>query len=96
MRKPLRKHIGRFDSNSRERGANLRKLGSSIRPLVFGQIYFGRLTKSTLSSFFEDLFSLPQPADDEFVDSLPVVQLSEDVSLLSNFVSLLYRPQRPA
>jgi hypothetical protein len=50
---------------------------------------------ATLSPFFEDLLSLPQPTDDELVDGLPVVQLSEDASLLSNLVSLLYRPQRP-
>ena len=49
---------------------------------------------ATLSPFFEDLLSLPQPADDELVNSLPVVQLSEDAGLLSNFVSLLYCPQR--
>ena len=50
---------------------------------------------ATLSPFFEDLLSLPQPADDELVDGLPVVQLSEDASLLSNLVSLIYRPQHP-
>ncbi|KAN0137923.1 hypothetical protein V8E53_004407 [Lactarius tabidus] len=32
---------------------------------------------------------------DKLVDSLPVVQLSEDASLLSNLISLLYRPQHP-
>jgi hypothetical protein len=50
---------------------------------------------ATLSPFFEDLLSLPQPPDDELVDGIPVVQLSEDAGLLSNLVSLLYRPQRP-
>ena len=50
---------------------------------------------ATLSPFFEDLLSLPQPADNELVDGLPVVQLSEDAGLLRNLVSLIYRPQRP-
>jgi hypothetical protein len=34
--------------------------------------------------------ALPQPVDDELVDGPHVVQLSEDASLLSNLVSLLY------
>ncbi|KAI9429452.1 hypothetical protein BJY52DRAFT_1219433 [Lactarius psammicola] len=42
------------------------------------------------SPFFEDLLSLPQPPDDELVDGLPVIQLSEDASLLNNLISLIY------
>ncbi|KAH9009131.1 hypothetical protein EDB85DRAFT_2163220 [Lactarius pseudohatsudake] len=42
------------------------------------------------SLFFKDLLSLPQPPDDEHVDSLPVIQLSEDADLLNSLVSLLY------
>jgi hypothetical protein len=42
------------------------------------------------SPFFEDLLSLPQPPDGELVDGLPVVQLSEDASLLNCLISLLY------
>ena len=42
------------------------------------------------SPFFDDLFSLPQPPDDELVDGLPVVQLPEDADLLNSLVSLLY------
>jgi hypothetical protein len=52
-----------------------------------------RVHKSTLamsSPFFEDLLSLPQPPDGEVVDGLPVVQLSEDASLLNCLISLLY------
>jgi hypothetical protein len=60
-----------------------------------------RVHKSLLamsSPFFEDLLSLPQPPDDEIVDGLPVVQLSEDASLLNCLVSLLYPipPVRPS
>ena len=49
----------------------------------------------TNSPIFEDPLSLPQPPNNELVDGLYVVQLSEDASLLSSLVSLLYRPQRP-
>ncbi|KAH8982483.1 hypothetical protein EDB83DRAFT_2306680 [Lactarius deliciosus] len=46
------------------------------------------------SPFFKDLLSLPQPPDDELVDGLPVIQLSENADLLNNLISLLY-PIRP-
>ncbi|KAH9009133.1 hypothetical protein EDB85DRAFT_2163222 [Lactarius pseudohatsudake] len=52
-----------------------------------------RVHKSVLavsSPFFKDLLSLPQPLDDELVDGLPVIQLSEDADLLNSLVSLLY------
>ncbi|KAH9021001.1 hypothetical protein EDB85DRAFT_440215 [Lactarius pseudohatsudake] len=52
-----------------------------------------RVHKSVLamsSPFFNDLLSLPQPPDDELVDGLPVIQLSEDAGLLNSLVSLLY------
>ncbi|KAH9069795.1 hypothetical protein EDB83DRAFT_405736, partial [Lactarius deliciosus] len=42
------------------------------------------------SPFFKDLLSLPQPPDDELVDGLPVIQLSEDADLLNSLISLLY------
>jgi hypothetical protein len=43
------------------------------------------------SPFFE---ALPQLPDDEIVDGLPVVQLSEDADLLNCLISLIY-PIRP-
>ncbi len=42
------------------------------------------------SPFFKDLLSLPQPPDDELVDGLPVIQLSEDAGLLNSLISLFY------
>jgi hypothetical protein len=57
-----------------------------------------RVHKSVLalsSPFFGDLLSLPQPPDGEFVDGLPVIQLSEDADLLKILVPLLY-PVSPA
>ncbi|KAH9066072.1 hypothetical protein EDB83DRAFT_2675019 [Lactarius deliciosus] len=57
-----------------------------------------RVHKSLLavsSPFFEDLLSLPQPPDDELIDGLPVIQLSENAGLLNSLISLLY-PIAPA
>jgi hypothetical protein len=44
------------------------------------------------SPFFKDLLSLPQPTEEELVDGLQVVRLSEpeDAGLLTSLVSLLY------
>ena len=42
------------------------------------------------SPFFEDMLSLPQPPDDEAVDGLPVVQLSEDSGVLNCLISLFF------
>ena len=56
-----------------------------------------RIHKSVLamsSPFFGDLLSLPQPPDDKLIDGLPVVQLSEDASVLSHLISLLYLTER--
>ena len=56
------------------------------------QINF-RVHKSVLalsSPFFKDLLSLPQPRDEEVVDGLQVVQLSEDADLLHSLISFFY------
>jgi hypothetical protein len=47
------------------------------------------------SPSIKDLLSLPQPSDSEleFVDGLPVVQLSEDSELLNCLLSILYPVQ---
>jgi hypothetical protein len=52
-----------------------------------------RVHKSILASssqFFRDLFSLPQPSDDETVDGLPFVRLSEDAELVRALITVLY------
>jgi hypothetical protein len=49
--------------------------------------------KSTLamsSPFFNDMFRLPQPSDNEMVDGLPVVRLSEDAEVLNSLLTMLY------
>ena len=55
-----------------------------------------RVHKSVLamtSPIFRDTLSLPQPSDSEFVDGLPMIQISEDSELLSCLVSILYPVQ---
>ncbi|KAH9955507.1 hypothetical protein BGW80DRAFT_354655 [Lactifluus volemus] len=52
-----------------------------------------RVHKSVLvasSPFFADMFSLPQPQNDEAIDGLPVVHLSEDAEVLNCLISMLY------
>jgi len=52
-----------------------------------------RVHKSALSlssSFFGDMLSLPQPSDNDAVDELPVVRLSEDGEVLNSLLTMLY------
>jgi BTB/POZ domain len=42
------------------------------------------------SPFFNDMFSLAQPADDEIVDGFPVVRLSENAEVLHSLITVLY------
>jgi hypothetical protein len=49
-------------------------------------------TLAMSSPFFDDMFSLPQPQppDEDVVDGLPVVRLSEDAEVLNSLISMLY------
>ena len=49
-----------------------------------------KLVLSLSSPFFNDMFSLPQPSDQEVVDGLPVVRLSEDAEVLNCLLTMLY------
>ncbi|KAI9450617.1 hypothetical protein BJY52DRAFT_1419488 [Lactarius psammicola] len=52
-----------------------------------------RVNKATLSMsspFFADMFSLPQPPDNEVINGLPVVRLSEDAEVLNSLLKMLY------
>jgi len=49
-----------------------------------------KLVVSLSSLFFNDMFSLPQPSDQEVVDGLPVVRLSEDADVLKCLLTMLY------
>ena len=52
-----------------------------------------RVHKAILASssqFFRDMFSLPQPSDNETVHGLPFVRLSEDGELVRSLITVLY------
>ncbi|KAH9020947.1 hypothetical protein EDB85DRAFT_2001975 [Lactarius pseudohatsudake] len=49
-----------------------------------------KVVLSMSSPFFADMFSLPQPSENEVVDGLPVVQLPEDAEILSGLLTVLY------
>ncbi|KAH9058184.1 hypothetical protein EDB87DRAFT_941903 [Lactarius vividus] len=49
-----------------------------------------KLILAISSPFFTDLFSLPQPPDDEVIEGLPVVQVSEDAELLHGLFTVFY------
>jgi len=52
-----------------------------------------RIHKSILvssSPFFRDMFSLPQPSDNETIDGLTVVRFSEDAELIRALITVLY------
>jgi hypothetical protein len=59
-----------------------------------------RIHKSALSlssPLFRDMFSSPQPpADDGFVDGLPMVRLSEEAEVLNSLLAMLYPIQIPS
>ncbi|KAH8985611.1 hypothetical protein EDB86DRAFT_2326361 [Lactarius hatsudake] len=49
-----------------------------------------KATLSMSSPFFADMFSLPQPSDNEVIDGLPIVRLSEDAEILDSLLKMLY------
>ena len=49
-----------------------------------------KLVLSVSSPFFADMFSLPQPPDNEVIDGLPVVRLSEDAETFNHLLTMLY------
>jgi hypothetical protein len=52
-----------------------------------------RVHKAVLASssqFFRDMFSLPQPSNDETIDGLPFVRLSEDAELVRALITVMY------
>ncbi|KAH9039759.1 hypothetical protein EDB85DRAFT_1859392, partial [Lactarius pseudohatsudake] len=56
-------------------------------------LVFFRVHKSILaisSSFWNDLFSLPQPPDGEVVEGIPVVHIAEDAELVHSLLTVLY------
>ena len=52
-----------------------------------------RVHKAVLASssqFFRDMLSLPQPSNDETIDGLPFVRLSEDAELVRALITVMY------
>ncbi len=49
-----------------------------------------KVVLSVSSPFFADMFSLPQPSENEVVDGLPVMRLSEDAEILDSLLTTLY------
>jgi hypothetical protein len=52
-----------------------------------------RVHKAVLASssqFFREMFSLPQPSNDETIDGLPFVRLSEDAELVRALITVMY------
>ena len=49
-----------------------------------------KLVLSMSSPFFDDMFSLPQPSDQEVIDGLPVVRLTENAEVLKCLFTMLY------
>ncbi|KAH8984200.1 hypothetical protein EDB86DRAFT_162988 [Lactarius hatsudake] len=49
-----------------------------------------KLILATSSPVFKDMFSLSQPSNNEAVDELPVIQLSEDAELVRALITALY------
>ena len=50
---------------------------------------FNKVVLSVSSPFFADMFALPQPPDNEVIDGLPVVRLSEDAETLNGLLTML-------
>jgi hypothetical protein len=59
-------------------------------------VHKSRLASS--SPLFRDMFSLPQPSNDDTVDGLPLVHLSEDAETVRALITALYgtRPKIPS
>ncbi|KAI9450618.1 hypothetical protein BJY52DRAFT_1356337 [Lactarius psammicola] len=49
-----------------------------------------KVVLSVSSPFFADMFALPQPPDNEIIDGLPVVRLSEEAEILNSLLTMLY------
>ena len=56
----------------------------------FVNFHFNKVVLSVSSPFFADMFALPQPPENEVIDGLPVVRLSEDAETLNGLLTMLY------
>ncbi len=69
---------------------NMRNTDVILRSSDGASFRVHRLVLTTASPFFDDLFSLPQPDEDETIDGIHVVRLSEDKEVLRSLITMLY------
>ncbi|KAI9450631.1 hypothetical protein BJY52DRAFT_1301738 [Lactarius psammicola] len=69
---------------------NMRNTDVILRSSDGASFRVHRLVLTTASPFFDDLFSLPQPDEDETIDGIHVVRLSEDKEVLHSLITMLY------
>lgn len=69
---------------------NMRNTDVILRSSDGASFRVHRLVLTTASPFFDDLFSLPQPDEDEMIDGIHVIHLPEDKEVLHSLVTMLY------
>lgn len=69
---------------------NMRNTDVILRSSDGASFRVHRLVLTTASPFFDDLFSLPQPDEDETIDGIHVVRLPEDKEVLHSLITMLY------
>jgi hypothetical protein len=69
---------------------NMRNTDVILRSSDGANFRVHRLVLTTASPFFDDLFSLPQPDEDETIDGAHVICLPEDKEVLHSLITMLY------
>lgn len=71
-------------------GLNMQGADVVLRSSDLVCFHVHKLVLTISSPFFNDMFSLPQPRDDEVIDGLPVVYMSEDAEVMHSLLTVLY------
>jgi hypothetical protein len=58
--------------------------------LVYFRVHKSVLAKHSL--VFEDMLTIPTPADQELYDGVPLVHLHDDAGEVKEFIGMLYNP----
>ena len=69
---------------------NMRNTDVILRSSDGASFRVHRLVLTTASPFFDDLFLLPQPDEDETIDGTHVICLSEEKEVLHSLITMLY------
>ena len=69
---------------------NMRNTDVILRSSDGASFRVHRLVLTTASPFFDDLFLLPQPDEDDTIDGTHVIRLSEDKEVLHSLITMLY------